>query len=517
MGLDSYLELYTTLYGWMCYRVLWDVLVGTGIAYLPFLGVLIDHWKSAFTIDDASAAANLSLRNLELDVFIAMCVIVLAVQPGSITPLKATELSYTPPPTLTTPTPTSVTVADSTSTYGEDGFTNATASVETPAWWYAVISVSAGINHAVIEALPRASELRQVVNQARLATIEPPALKGTVSQFYHECYLPARSKFLLEQPSSTSIDAIYTANGHGDTDWIGSHVSRDTAGYYDSFRVSQPQDGWPYDPRRDTEYTVAPTNGRPYCKDWWEHSTRGVRQQIVDSVELNAAEFVRLSVATGFTVSTEPYLDQIAKTALLNAPEDWSNNTLIHNNVDNRGVLGTLERAAKGTASTVGLGVVSGFILLMVNVLTQALPIFQAVILLGIYALLPLYLVFSRYSYRAMIDGAIAIFTVKFWTVLWFIVLWIDQNLITSMYPDTNVLVEAMLFNSEHLGKRIVLNLTTSLLYIGLPILFSMMMAWAGVRLGSSLDSTLTPYGQISTGAGRGGVQATSSLIRGRG
>ena len=39
MTVDSYLELFTTLFGWTFYGILWDVLVGTGIVYLPFLGM----------------------------------------------------------------------------------------------------------------------------------------------------------------------------------------------------------------------------------------------------------------------------------------------------------------------------------------------------------------------------------------------------------------------------------------------------------------------------------------------
>ena len=45
MSVDSYLELFTTLFGWAFYGVLWDVLVSTGIVYLPFLGILIDNWR----------------------------------------------------------------------------------------------------------------------------------------------------------------------------------------------------------------------------------------------------------------------------------------------------------------------------------------------------------------------------------------------------------------------------------------------------------------------------------------
>ena len=52
MTVDSYLELFTTLFGWTFYNILWDVLVGTGIVFLPFLGILIDNWRRETTPSD---------------------------------------------------------------------------------------------------------------------------------------------------------------------------------------------------------------------------------------------------------------------------------------------------------------------------------------------------------------------------------------------------------------------------------------------------------------------------------
>ena len=65
----------------------------------------------------------------------------------------------------------------------------------------------------------------------------------------------------------------------------------------------------------------------------------------------------------------------------------------------------------------------------------QSLPMVQAIMLLGIYALLPLVVVLSRYSIAMMVVAGMAIFTIKFWTVLWYLAMWVDQNLILSMYP----------------------------------------------------------------------------------
>ncbi len=78
MSVDSYLELFTTLFGWAFYNVLWDVLVGTGIVYLPFLGVLIDNWREPAEGGEFGTVTGLSLRRMEIELFIALLVVVMA-------------------------------------------------------------------------------------------------------------------------------------------------------------------------------------------------------------------------------------------------------------------------------------------------------------------------------------------------------------------------------------------------------------------------------------------------------
>ena len=111
MSVDSYLELFTSLFGWTFYGILWDVLVSTGIVYLPFLGILIDNWREPAQGGEVGHASGLSLRRMEIEMFIALLVVVLAGQPAVLTPLNAGTLSYSPPPTLLDPAPATATVA----------------------------------------------------------------------------------------------------------------------------------------------------------------------------------------------------------------------------------------------------------------------------------------------------------------------------------------------------------------------------------------------------------------------
>jgi hypothetical protein len=139
----------------------------------------------------------------------------------------------------------------------------------------------------------------------------------------------------------------------------------------------------------------------------------------------------------------------------------------------------------------------------MTAVLLQALPMVQALLLIGVYALLPLVVVVSRYSLAMMVIGGMAIFTVKFWSVLWYLAMWVDRNLIQPMYTDVNVFPQIFANPGEHDTKRTLLNMITTSLYLGLPVLWSGMMAWAGVKVGMSVEAATSPLRNAALDAGR--------------
>jgi hypothetical protein len=133
--------------------------------------------------------------------------------------------------------------------------------------------------------------------------------------------------------------------------------------------------------------------------------------------------------------------------------------------------------------------------------------------LLGIYALLPIVVVLSRYSLSMMVVGAMAIFTVKFWSVLWYLAMWVDQNLILSMYPDVNVFLQIFANPGEHDAKRMLLNMITTSLYLGLPLLWSGMMAWAGLKIGRTLSDASSPLVRRSEDAGQRGAAFGKAIV----
>ena len=68
----------------------------------------------------------------------------------------------------------------------------------------------------------------------------------------------------------------------------------------------------------------------------------------------------------------------------------------------------------------------------------------------------------------------------------------------------------------EHDTKRMLLNMITTSLYLGLPLLWSGMMAWAGVRVGRSIDAATNPLRAPAQDAGRqGGSIGKTAVTKG--
>jgi len=192
--------------------------------------------------------------------------------------------------------------------------------------------------------------MRTYEQQVRLATIADPRLRQEVSDFFSQCYIPARSKYQAERPATAAIGALLTIYGPDDPDWMGSHVYLSIPGYYDTLRATGQISGLAYNPARDTEYDPAapPTWGRPYCKQWWEEGAIGLRKKLFNEADATSASFSSLVVAIAPALASDQQKDAVAKTVLANSPPTWSNNDLVAHNSGSTGFLNTVENVAKG-------------------------------------------------------------------------------------------------------------------------------------------------------------------------
>lgn len=543
MQLDSYLEIFTTMYGWAFANIIGDALTGTGLILIPFALIIFNTWREAKESGAEGGGALGMIDAVSTKLVIAMFVFSMCFATSPVTSLLHINLYYTPQPTLTEPDPQPVSRDEGTgSTYDQamasalDGsFSDSENLSYVPGWWYTVMGVSSGINAAIRAGIQNsASQMRMIEDLARNATIEDPLLLHNVQRFYSECFVPARSRYLeLDRATEVSpiglqvIDKDNADYGPTDVDWMGSQFFRVEPGFYDTMRSYNAVPGFPVDFSRDTEYydpdsgleppssgPVNPAWGRPTCNQWWEK----LRGDLVNHSSTWQAIMSGAQTVLSFT-STDKATDEVAKLAATKAnPHFVEPERIMSADYDMATNVG---RTVTGALSTFGVGMQAFNASMSMAPLIQGLPMAQALLLMGIYMLLPVMIFFSGYDLRVMMTGGVAIFTVKFFAVLWTIAQWIDANLINAMYPGAmgNVFMQEITQMTSGTipatYKRMILNTLLMMMFIGLPMLWSAMMGWAGFRLNDGMTNLIRSQGEASeSAAAKSG--SIAGKIRGR-
>jgi len=137
--------------------------------------------------------------------------------------------------------------------------------------------------------------------------------------------------------------------------------------------------------------------------------------------------------------------------------------------------------------------------------------VIQSMILMMFYALLPFALLFSSYSIGTIVQLSIILFAIKFWTVLWAIAHWLDDHLLTALQPDS--------WYRFYTGSVTpdVIDFTTGIMFVALPIFWLGLLGWAGARVGGEVTNAVSQMRTPSADAGiRGGNQLKKTAGKGK-
>ncbi len=522
MTVESFFELYLAIFGWQQYNQIWNILTGTGLAYLPFLIILLLNIIGPLTSQETRDAATTSVKRMEVDLFIAFTVVVLAAAPAI--DLNASVLTYKKPcDTISGPAGTFS--PGSTGTTFDAVFSDVIATpTQVPVWWWGIMAISSGINREAIAHIGCPPDLSGFQMEIARTRIQDPQLLNEVNKFVRYCYRPARAKLEREQPD---VSAILERQEPDDLEWLGSHVLLDTPGYYDNphFRPREGIRGWPFDRTRDTEYPdplpadLDPAHiGRPLCNDWWTNGAGGLRGKLLGVIEPEvlgagidlSSEFVLFGGSLTQEKVEDALLKSVVGTSLATAP---SGSAFIPS-LNEEDAL-SLSRLGGG----LGLELEGLSFAPMMYVVRAALPIIQALILSGLYALLPFALLAARYNLQGLLLISVALFTVKLWSYLWHLAKWLEDNLIKALYPDGLSWFKAhtqFFFSSNYLIggdfalKHEILNFATGLMYIVLPMIFSFLMGAVG--LGAAVGFTAI-VAALSNPIQRGGRAGSDAIV----
>ena len=496
MDLNSNISLFTTVLGWQFYAVFWAILSQTGLVLFPLFGMVFGQLMSArgsgsmFSVNTDGA-----LSGLEVKIMTMFLILMIGAIPTSGTSIRSDTFTY------------SGSVIGDTDTAYDDTFgvspLVADVDVPVPAWWFLVMNLSNGMTNAVSGVMESEFDTayRQIETAMQTLKIRNPSTKVKLNIFNSECYLPARSKF---------FDQALTADE--DINYQGANFFFDTPGFYDTMRSKRLVPGFDFDPLNSPEYSEDPgLGGKPLCSEFWDI--------LQDDLLVEAARGPMLinPVISLFFDSEEERNDKIVKAYILKEGVELYDRTDDIAN-DDSGIgsyfSSILSRVTDAGSAALLIPTVA-FLRFTTSFIIQALPIVQAYILMVLYMTIPLGLIISGYSFKFLIDGAVLIFTVTFWTALWTIAGHSDALLRDTFWTDPVASIVQVVADPSQSLKAGIHQLVVLILYLVLPALGTkMIMAGAGAMT-QALSGVSQSVSSISAQSG-GNAVSGGKLIGGQ-
>ena len=487
---DSYLEYFLTLLGWILNNGIFALFVGTGLWLIPVIALVIKTWRDvAKQGDDEGEKGELLIRWLSIEILMAMLVIVLTLAP--MIPVNLNNIEYNVD--RSKQCGYRIPLAPQQTGYGAMESTFGGQSARMPIWWMFMHKVDKGFNYAVTSFLPCQRDLRQVRFEVQREKIDNPAMLTELQQFVQQCYMPARQKLQSSQLTLTPAQIR-------ETSWLGGKLLIKNSELYPRYRAQQPNSYFPYDPNRDAALPNTGKGGFPRCDQWWDDDKRGLRPRLLAEMRQHFSAQV-----SDFFNSIDNQDEVLLRTLLR------TENMSISEGKVYPGYSGSVDSSIwnkiTSIVSTIGLGVGSTAVFPGLDAMRIALPMVQAMLMLAIIIVIPVVTIFSVYSLKVVITLTFvqfALITTTFW---WELARWLDSYLLTILYysPGNG----GGIFNAHFFDNAqddVVINFVMGSFFLVLPALWFGAISWTGVNLGNIADhfkkASQSSYDYSSKGAG---------------
>lgn len=505
MGVESNFELFTFLWGWHQYEALWNILIDTGIVFIPFVGIILNAFLSAYGSQEPGQAAFATIRALEINILSSLIVIIIAAQP--IVKVEVGALEFVRVCVGSKFVDRKEQIPDLRPEVGLGRIRMSEfEQVKLPAWWFGVLSISHGITHAAKKGLPCLDDIRQLRIAVHTHVFKDIDTINELMLFGNQCYLKALSKFNEDQRNGTFPDDstegllrgdVFKMFGTNDTAWMGSQYFYLSQKYYEQISVER---------ESITTGVPAPVS----CVKEWERVrdlAANALSDLEDPIsEENIVEFFLKklsdtgSIFPSFRLNTAISNREGPGT---NAQEYIVGSNLLRAIVDSNIIFDPITFAKdpnwgftykhyQRIAADLGQKKQAVSHYGTVDIFIRSIPFVGGILLFGMYAFLPLGLVFSGYSLQFLLVASLAIFGIKFYYYLWHLVWWLDQNILLMFAKNDGTL--RVLFDNSQQSHEVTLGLVISSLYFIMPLLWTMVISWAGYAgvqaIGSAADRT---------------------------
>ena len=500
MTASHYLEYFVVFLGWLLNNAIWDIILSTGLFALPLAIKLGSVWlRVREEGDDEGNKGTLALPRMEHLIYVAFVVILFCAIP--VQPLDIQSMQFDKARSKQC----GVNIASPENTgYGAlvNDFDGQTAAV--PMWWYLVHSLSKGVTQASVASIPCGENLRQLRFEVQHTQIQDPVILGEIQEFASQCY--SRAYYRLKALNSQLSDKTIASVG-----WIGSSYFLNTAGYYDYYTSTIPRSQWPYSTNRDDGYQDVGRGGYPTCKEWWETSTKGLKDRVLASYSTATRYIMQAKLGDDWEEVALRWLVSPKNSTLSGSGESYLTGH------DASG--GTFSWVSTALANT-GVAVTQVVALPGFDALKTALPIAQSLLMMAMVIVLPVLLLFSAYDPKTVITVSFALFALIFISFWWELAGWLDDRLVRILYTSMqekeggSIVPFADFFSSTMDGW--IMNLVLGVMYLVFPAFWMGTLSWAGVRVGHAFGSALEKSTSVSHGAGQKGAKVVDTAIGGK-
>ena len=524
MGVSSYFEFVTVLFGWIVYDRLWAVLNDTGIVYLPFLVILLKNLlESCRAGDDEGSAAIQSLKKSETDLVVAIVVMFLAAVP--FTEVRLAEMSYVRPTLdcaverriLRGAEPAEVNGLSTGTAYDASLGMLAGETGRIPIWWGFVHVVSKAVVAAGTAAVPCTGDVVRLSMSLGNDTVEDPLLLRELADFASDCHRAAVGRMYRGGAGGR------TRGARSEMDYVGSAFFLDTDGYYNVLYSRRDRPAFPPDPARDAGLD----GSHPTCREWWRDGANGLRARLLAEIDRSTRdemvydpdailrkENAGMPVAELEDLLLRRYLahragDRVGVSSVSYEPGVAENYRL---GASQHGVLGGVVHATVDVVEDVLSMTAAGFGMLLQapgNIaagvaVREGMPIFLALLLMVFVAVLPLLMVFSRYDPAVLLTLTLVFFGLQFFHVLWGMAFWVDNHL-------REALVGAAGTPKSNPIQGLVSLWVQRFLYIVFPMMWLAAIGWVGVKAESAMGGVAKLADSTAAAAQSGGDAAVSA------
>jgi hypothetical protein len=506
----DYMEAPLLLLGWIINNALWNTLMATGLAAVPFVAMMVSEWfRARREGDDEGNKGKLALNRIETSLYaMVLCY--------AFTCLPLLSVSINPVNTIVRTDGSGSHCSVAVIGEGEwssdtlNSLSGQTASI--PLWWAFVHVISKGMTNSAVAAIPCTPDWQSIATEIDLQEIEDQILQIEVSEFQQACYGAARNKLFREQPNMDR-------NLAKDTAWLGSNHFLTTPGFYDAFYAPRPIPGFPYVEARDSarSNTGPGLPGYPSCSEWWSDGTQGLRKRLYD--EVSPGIWTTIQAAVGLHASAEEAVIRrmvSPREAAANGRHvrpvsgyrDIGGSSLMNPVEVTSGLLGSAGGAFQVAKGKVGM-----------DMLKMGLPMVQAVLVMAVIICLPLVMVMSGYSMTVAGTATFGLFAIWFLSFWWELARWLSNNLITMLYGGGGSTTSALetAFGLANLYDKSLLVIIEWAMFLVLPMVWLAVMAWAGFKGGNAISAQLKEGAQPARDTGdKASSEALGAATKGR-